>query len=226
MTRVQQLARACWRVAQATSEAASCATSSGPTLVVNYAAFATSRAGSRQCIKRASSSSMLRRVNVSHPGFNDAAAAAAAADAAVSTSGRSGSNASFIEMPKEVPGGSKPLRSWEKWYWGLGVSGVSFYLYWRLKKPEKTPEEIEAARQKALELEAKRKEHLRAALMGNNWIEGCSDPLEGLTPRQIVQFMEKHGIDPSDPLEGLAPEEINTYVRQQEARRQQQAEQQ
>jgi hypothetical protein len=44
---------------------------------------------------------------------------------------------------KEVPGGSKPLRKWEYYYWGLGATGMAFFLYTRLKKPEKTPEEIQ-----------------------------------------------------------------------------------
>lgn len=146
---------------------------------------------------------------------------------------------SLLEM-KEVPGGSKPLRSWERWYWGVGVAGISAVLYWNLKKPDKTPEEIEvqalrrmttcwqrtvraaleqraktaavarpaaaaaavqcaaaaascaadashccccpplpvaaaapqAAKQRAAELEVKRKEHLRAVLMGQNFLEG------------------------------------------------------
>lgn len=42
-----------------------------------------------------------------------------------------------------MPGGSKPLRRWEYYYWGLGATGISFLLYNRLKKPDKTPEEIE-----------------------------------------------------------------------------------
>lgn len=45
-------------------------------------------------------------------------------------------------MSREVPGGSKPLRRWEKYYWGVGVTGVALFLYNTLKKPEKTPEEI------------------------------------------------------------------------------------
>lgn len=48
----------------------------------------------------------------------------------------------MMEM-KEVPGGSKPLRRWEYYYWGLGATGISYFLYNRLKEPEKTPEEIE-----------------------------------------------------------------------------------
>jgi hypothetical protein len=47
-----------------------------------------------------------------------------------------------MEM-KEVPGGSKPLRRWEYYYWGLGATGIAFFLYNRLKEPEKTPEEIQ-----------------------------------------------------------------------------------
>ncbi len=44
---------------------------------------------------------------------------------------------------KEVPGGSKPLRRWEYYYWGLGATGIAFLLYNRLKTPEPTAEEQE-----------------------------------------------------------------------------------
>ena len=44
---------------------------------------------------------------------------------------------------KEVPGGSKPLRRWEYYYWGLGATGIAFLLYNRLKTPEPTAEEKE-----------------------------------------------------------------------------------
>jgi hypothetical protein len=46
-------------------------------------------------------------------------------------------------MSTEVPGGSKPLRRWEYYYWGLGVSAVSYFLYRNLAKPDETPEQIE-----------------------------------------------------------------------------------
>lgn len=50
---------------------------------------------------------------------------------------------SVLEMSKEVPGGSKPLRSWERWYWGVAVVGISIVLYSRLKPSGKTPEQLE-----------------------------------------------------------------------------------
>lgn len=40
--------------------------------------------------------------------------------------------------------------------------------------------------------------HALAALL---CLSGEDDPLEGLSPAQIVMFCEKYGIDPSDPLE-------------------------
>ncbi|KAF6257550.1 hypothetical protein COO60DRAFT_1217443 [Scenedesmus sp. NREL 46B-D3] len=171
-------------------------------------------------------SSTLRRVNIKN---NTGGAAAAgepiAAEAVTSTSGQGSGLQSLLEMSTEVPGGSKPLRRWEYYYWGLGVSVVSYFLYRNLAKPEETPEQIEAKKQKAAELEVRRKEHVRAAIMGQNFIEGEADPLEGLTPAQIVKFMEIHKIDPSDPLEGLTPEEIDAYVHKQEAARQEREEQ-
>lgn len=45
-------------------------------------------------------------------------------------------------MSQEVPGGSRPLLSWERWYWGVGVGGVALFLYSKLKTPDKTPEEL------------------------------------------------------------------------------------
>lgn len=56
-----------------------------------------------------------------------------------------GQSSSLLWMSTEVPGGSKPLRRWEKYYWGVGVVGVSLLLYRNLKKPDKTPEEIEVS---------------------------------------------------------------------------------
>lgn len=46
-------------------------------------------------------------------------------------------------MSTEVPGSGKPLRRWEYYYWGLGVSAVSYFLYRNLAKPEETQEQIE-----------------------------------------------------------------------------------
>lgn len=166
---------------------------------------------------RGTAGSGLRRVNPSTSTANGSSSA----EATASTSGQAGSSASLLEM-KEVPGGSKPLRRWEYYYWGLGATGISFLLYNRLKKPDKTPEEIEEAERKAEELRGRRKEHVRAVLMSQNFLEGDDDPLDGLTPAQIVLFCEKYGIDPSDPLEGLTPEEIDAYMAQQEAKREQQ----
>lgn len=42
---------------------------------------------------------------------------------------------------------------------------------------------------------------MRATQPQNCGAAGDSDPLDGLSPAQIVKFMEQHGIDPSDPLE-------------------------
>lgn len=81
------------------------------------------------------------------------AGAAAAGEASSSTSG--GGEAAvgaaagatgrpmLAEMSREVAGGTKPLRSWEKWYWGVGVGGVSLWLFSRLRPDAKTPDEIE-----------------------------------------------------------------------------------
>jgi hypothetical protein len=177
----------------------------------------------------------------------------------------------MAEMSREVPGGRKPMHSWEKWYWGAGVGGVSVFLFWRLKPEGKTEEQIlvrvlvvhspagamrfvpwevydgwgapllapcccclwhlspagtahalsftgacacaatatrlsaaQEEKRRAAELEVKRKDHLRAVLavqrQGGFIVEG-DDPLDGLSPQQIEEFMAREGIDPKDPLE-------------------------
>ncbi|KIZ06235.1 hypothetical protein MNEG_1728 [Monoraphidium neglectum] len=125
----------------------------------------------------------------------------------------------MAEMSREVPGGRKPMHSWEKWYWGAGVGGVSVFLFWRLKPEGKTEEQIQEEKRRAAELEVKRKDHLRAVLavqrQGGFIVEG-EDPLDGLSPQQIEEFMAREGIDPKDPLEGMSPEEIDEYMRRQE----------
>jgi hypothetical protein len=50
---------------------------------------------------------------------------------------------SLMEMGREVAGGSKPLQSWERWYWGVGVGGVSLWLFWRLKPESKPADQAE-----------------------------------------------------------------------------------
>jgi hypothetical protein len=52
-----------------------------------------------------------------------------------------------------------------------------------------------------LQLEAQRKEFVRAALMTNTFLRGDKDPLDGLSPAMIVKFLEDAKIDPEDPLE-------------------------
>jgi len=133
---------------------------------------------------------------------------AAAADG--SAAGGSGAAASpgasphIMAMTREVPGGTKPMQSWERWYWGAGVGAVALWLSWRLKPDSRTPETIEDEKQKAAELEVKRRDHLRAVLASQRhggFIGEGEDPLNGLTPRQIEEFMGEAGIDPRDPLE-------------------------
>jgi hypothetical protein len=107
-------------------------------------------------------------------------------------------------MSREVPGGSKPMRSWEKWYWGAGVGGVSAWLFWRMRPEPKTPEQLEAERLAKADLEARRKEHLRTVLAGQGaggFVAEGDDPLDGLGPQEIEAYLETAGIDPTDPLE-------------------------
>jgi hypothetical protein len=46
-------------------------------------------------------------------------------------------------MSREVPGGAKPLQSWEKYYWGGGVTVVATGLFWYMRPKPKTPEQLE-----------------------------------------------------------------------------------
>ena len=144
-------------------------------------------------------------------------------NAAVGGAGAAGARAgepSLMEMNREVPGGAKPLRSWEKWYWGAGVGGVSLFLFWRMRPEAKTPEQLEAERQAAADLEVRRRDHLRALLATRaegGFIAPGDDPLDGLSPAQIEALMAAAGIDPGDPLEGMSPEEIDEYMARQEA---------
>lgn len=117
-----------------------------------------------------------------------------------------------------VAGGTKPMRRWEKWYWGVGVTGVAVVglTYWNRQMNVEDPE-AEAARQAAKE--AKRQERvaaLRAYLAGKSFLDG-PDPFEGLHPQQIAKFMEEYGkgvgASEEDPFEGMSPEEIDEYVR-------------
>ena len=69
---------------------------------------------------------------------------------------------------------------------------------------------FQADRQAALQLEADRKEFVRAAIMTNNFIKGDRDPLNGLSPAMIEKFLEHAEIDPLDPLEvGQAEYSLN-----------------
>lgn len=77
----------------------------------------------------------------------DAATTAEAAESTGASIGASGSSTpTLLAEMKEVPGGSKPMYSWERWYWGIGVGGVSIWLFWRLKPESKTQEQIEVRR--------------------------------------------------------------------------------
>ncbi|KAI8474743.1 MAG: hypothetical protein J3K34DRAFT_517837 [Monoraphidium minutum] len=149
-------------------------------------------------------------------GGGEAGGAAAAGGAA----GGGGPGQSLMEMSREVPGGGKPLRSWERWYWGAGVGGVSAFLFWRLKPETVTQEQIESELRAKAALEVARKDHLRgvlAAQRAGGFIAEGDDPLDGLSPRQIEELMAREGIDPRDPLEGMSPEEIDEYAARQAA---------
>ncbi|GBF96661.1 hypothetical protein Rsub_09294 [Raphidocelis subcapitata] len=158
-----------------------------------------------------------------HPGDGGGAGPdSASASASASAAGPLPAGAAapgLAEMSREVPGGSKPMRSWERWYWGVGVGGASLWLFWRMRPDPKTPEQIEAERRAAADLEVRRRDHLRSVLAAQReggFIAEGDDPLDGLSPRQIEALMAAAAIDPRDPLEGMSPEEIDEYMRRME----------
>ncbi|KAK9834190.1 hypothetical protein WJX81_006967 [Elliptochloris bilobata] len=113
---------------------------------------------------------------------------------------------------RQMEGGT-PLRTWEKAYWGLFVGGMAFLLYSRLFLAEQKKPDPKVAEEK----EARKLAAARLALAGGTFAED-EDPFEGLTPREIQEYVAKatDGASASDPFEGMSPEEINAYMEQQQ----------
>jgi hypothetical protein len=40
---------------------------------------------------------------------------------------------------------------------------------------------------------------IRVLLSGRSWADDAADPFEGLTPKQITEYLAENKIDPTDP---------------------------
>lgn len=59
----------------------------------------------------------------------------------------------------------------------------------------------QAERVREAELQERRLLAARVVLSGRSWVAHEEDPFDGMSPKQIVDFIKKHNIDPSDPFE-------------------------
>ncbi|KAK9859826.1 hypothetical protein WJX84_006638 [Apatococcus fuscideae] len=100
---------------------------------------------------------------------------------------------------RQMDGSKQPLRTWEKVYWGVFVTGFSVFLLSRIA------ERREESRMRA------------ARLMLAGQPPPADDPFDGLTPQEIQQYVDKatNGATSEDPFEGMSPEEINNFMQQQ-----------
>eukprot|EP00201_Polytomella_parva_P011224 CAMPEP_0175062334 /NCGR_PEP_ID=MMETSP0052_2-20121109/14112_1 /TAXON_ID=51329 ORGANISM="Polytomella parva, Strain SAG 63-3" /NCGR_SAMPLE_ID=MMETSP0052_2 /ASSEMBLY_ACC=CAM_ASM_000194 /LENGTH=118 /DNA_ID=CAMNT_0016328347 /DNA_START=300 /DNA_END=656 /DNA_ORIENTATION=- len=113
------------------------------------------------------------------------------------------------------------MSTFEKLYWGLGVTGLSLVLFSNAsplpegKKDDKNNKDAQLAIKKASEeLHARRVKIMRAHIAGKSFVDEDS-PFEGMTPQEITTFLKECGLrdDSDDPFDGMSPEEIDEYAR-------------
>ncbi|KAK9832442.1 hypothetical protein WJX74_010363 [Apatococcus lobatus] len=113
---------------------------------------------------------------------------------------------------RQMDGSKQPLRTWEKVYWGVFVTGFSVFLLSRVSVwTSAEPEDPAIA-------ERREESRMRAArLMLAGQPPPADDPFDGLTPQEIQQYVDKatNGATSEDPFEGMSPEEINNFMQQQ-----------
>ncbi|GLC57477.1 hypothetical protein PLESTB_001231200 [Pleodorina starrii] len=116
---------------------------------------------------------------------------------------------------REGPDGVKRFMSWsERLIWGSVFGGIAYFFGPRIYNARKqAAQEREAARQREEELQEKRLTAARVLLSGKSWAHDEAEAFEGMTPKEIVEFIRKHSINPDDPFEGMSPEEIDEFVR-------------
>ncbi|KAG2484010.1 hypothetical protein HYH03_017177 [Edaphochlamys debaryana] len=115
---------------------------------------------------------------------------------------------------REGPDGVKRLMPWsERLIWGAVLSGISYFVVPRIYNARKrAAEEKLAAEQRRKELEEKRLVAIRLLLVSKDWLNADADPFEGMSPKQIVDYIKDKGLNPEDPFEGMSPEEIDAFV--------------
>ncbi|KAG2430469.1 hypothetical protein HXX76_009992 [Chlamydomonas incerta] len=151
-------------------------------------------------------------------------------EAAASTSGREASAPGWIgrelkpgkkkEPPlawmylREAPDGTKTLMPWsERLIWGSVLGGIAYFFGPRIYNArKKAAEEEEASKVREAELKTRRLTAIRVLLSNKDWLGPDADAFEGLSPKQIAEFMKEHGINAEDPFEGMSPEEIDEFV--------------
>jgi len=88
---------------------------------------------------------------------------------------------------RQMDGTPGPLRSWERYYWGIFVSALAFMLFSRLTGKDVPVVDAEEEARKA-------KQKLRAArlmLAGQTLSEEDEEHFEGMTPQEIQEYIEK-----------------------------------
>ncbi|KAK9808753.1 hypothetical protein WJX72_003037 [[Myrmecia] bisecta] len=111
---------------------------------------------------------------------------------------------------RQILDSGKPLRTWEKVYWGLFVGAITLLLFNRLRDTEPVVEPVDEDK------EAARERVARMVLAGKSLLDDSKDAFEGLSPKEIQQYVDKAtgGAKSSDPFEGMSPAEINEYMQQ------------
>ncbi|GIL46161.1 hypothetical protein Vafri_3215 [Volvox africanus] len=109
---------------------------------------------------------------------------------------------SWVYM-REGPDGLKRFMPWsERVIWGTVLGGITFFFGPRIYRARKqAAEEREAAQRREEELRQKRLTAARVLLSGKSWVRDEAEAFEGMTPKQIVEFIFKHSINPDDPFE-------------------------
>jgi len=111
---------------------------------------------------------------------------------------------------RQMDGTPGPLKSWERYYWGVFVSALAFLLFSRLTGRDEVVVDHEEEARKA-------KQKLRAArlmMAGQTLSQEEEEHFEGMTPQEIQEYIEKAlgKKDSADPFEGMSPEEINEMM--------------
>eukprot|EP00890_Picochlorum_soloecismus_P001429 jgi/Picsp_1/2287/NSC_05751-R1_protein len=111
---------------------------------------------------------------------------------------------------RQMQGGS--LSSWEKLYWGVFVVAISVFLFNRAGHFTSSEKDGDGEAE-AKELEKQKR--ARLVLAGASMLDDeDDDPFEGLTPKEIQDYVEEYtGANSKDPFEGMSPEEINEFIK-------------